>query len=218
MISSMGLYNREEKIILKVTIRGHDNNEHYTTAMVDCGATENFIDERYAKQNNIPLRRKAIPRRVLAVDRQEVANGPVTHDALVDLTINNHYETIKLHCITIGNSPNILGLPWLRKHHPNIDWKEGHVIFDSARCAKECLVTSPHAITVAEEKAIGEYYRDTTQDTAFHHTVCSTSMLEEEEDEEREEMGIEEAIIQGYIEETLTMWELYHVGLETTQR
>jgi hypothetical protein len=185
--------------------------------MVDCGATENFIDERYVKQNNIPLRHKAIPRRVLAVDGREVANGPVTHDALVDLTINNHYETIRLHCITIGNSPMIVGLPWFRKHNPNIDWKEGRVTFDSARCAKECLVTSPHAMTVAEEKAIGEYYRDTVQDTAFQDIVCSTSMLEEEEDEEREERGIEEAITQGYIEETLTTWELCHVGLETTQ-
>jgi hypothetical protein len=43
-------------------------------------------------------------------------------------------------------------------------------------------------------------------------------MLEDEEDEEREERGIEEAITQGYIEETLTMWELCHVGLQTTQR
>jgi hypothetical protein len=68
MISSTGPYNREEKIILKVTIWGHNNNEHHTTAMVNCGATENFIDERYTKQNNIPLQQKAIPRRVWAVD------------------------------------------------------------------------------------------------------------------------------------------------------
>jgi hypothetical protein len=180
MISSTGPYNREKKIIHKVTIRGNDNNEHHTTAMVDCGAIENFIDERYAKQNNIPLQRKAIPRRVLAVDGREGANGPETHDAVVDLTINNHYETIRLHCITIGNSPIIVGLPWLRKHNPNIDWKEGRVTFDSAKCAKECLVTSPHAVMVAEEKAIGEYYRDTVQAAAFQDMVCSTSMLEED--------------------------------------
>jgi hypothetical protein len=131
--------------------------------------------------------------------------------------INNHYEIIRLHCITIGNLPIIVGLPWLRKHNPNIDWREGRVMFDSARCAKECLVTSPHAIMVAEDKVIGEYYRDTTQDMAFQDIVCSTSMLEEEEDKEREERGIEEAITQGYIEETLTTWELCYVGLETTQ-
>jgi hypothetical protein len=164
------------------------------------------------------LQRKAIPRRVLAVDGREVANGPVTHDALVDLTINNHYETIRLHCITIGNSPIIVGLPWLRKHNPNIDWKEGRVTFDSARCAKECLVTSPHAVTVAEEKAIGEYYRDTVQAVAFQDIVCSTSMLEEEEGEEKLEKDIEEAMTQEYIEGTLSTWELCHVELETTQQ
>jgi hypothetical protein len=122
-----------------------------------------------------------------------------------------------IHCITIGNSPIIVGLPWLRKHNPNIDWKEGHVTFDSARCAKECLVTSPHAMMVAEEKAIGEYYRDTAQDMVFQDTICSISMLQEEEEEEREERDIEVAITQGYIEETLSIWELCHVGLETAQ-
>jgi hypothetical protein len=55
-----------------------------------------------------------------------------------------------------------VGLPWLRKHNPNIDWKEGYVIFNSARYAKKCLITSPHAVIVAKEKAIGEYYQDTT--------------------------------------------------------
>jgi hypothetical protein len=44
VISSTGPYNTEEKIILRVTIRGYDNTEHHTTAMIDCGATENVID------------------------------------------------------------------------------------------------------------------------------------------------------------------------------
>jgi hypothetical protein len=132
--------------------------------------------------------------------------------------INNHYEIIRLYCITIGNLPIIVGLLWLRKHNPNIDWKEGRVIFNSARYAKECLVTSPHAVMVAKEKAIGEYYWDTAQAVAFQDIVCCTSMLEEEEEEERLERGIEEAITQEYIEETLSIWELCHVGLEITQQ
>jgi hypothetical protein len=132
--------------------------------------------------------------------------------------VNNHYETIRLYYITISNSPIIVGLPWLRKHNPNIDWKEGHVIFDLVRYAKEYLVTSPYPVMVAEEKAIGEYYWDTTQAMAFQDIVCSTSMLEEEEEEERLERGIEEAIAQGYIKETLSIWELCYVGLETRQQ
>jgi hypothetical protein len=42
-------------------------------------------------------------------------------------------------------------------------------------------------------------------------------MLEEEEDEQRLENSIKEAIIQGYIKETLSIWELCYVGLEITQ-
>jgi hypothetical protein len=131
--------------------------------------------------------------------------------------INNHYEITKLHFITIGNSPIIVGLLWLRTYNPNIDWKEGWVTFNLAKYAEEYLVTLLHAIMVAKEKAIGEYYWDTIQAMAFQDMVCSTSILEEEEEEERMEKGIEEAITQGYIEETLSIWELCHVGLEIIQ-
>jgi predicted aspartyl protease len=135
--------------------------------MVDCGATETFIDKKYAEQVGIPLDKKKIPWRVPAVDGREVASGPVTHNTMVKLTTNNHRETIKLYCITIGNLPIILGLPWLKKHNPKINWREGKVMFDSDKCAKECLDTSPHAKTIPEEKAIDQYHLDLAQDTTF---------------------------------------------------
>jgi hypothetical protein len=90
-------------------------------AMVDCRATEYFIDGNYAEQTGIPLDKKKVPQRVLVVNGREIASGPVIHDTTVKLTINNHHETIKLHCITISNSQIIVGLPWLKKHNPNIN-------------------------------------------------------------------------------------------------
>jgi hypothetical protein len=83
--------------------------------------------------------------------------GPVMHEAMVTLTINDHWEEIKLHCITIGNLPIIIGLPWLWKHNPNINWKEGRVTFDSEKCGKTCLTTLPHAIMITEKRAEAEY-------------------------------------------------------------
>jgi hypothetical protein len=165
IISSVGRYQRDEKIILEVTIQGKNNKIHNTTAMVDCGATENFIDKDYAEQIKIPLDKKKIPRRVLAIDGREIASGPVTHDTSIELIINNHREKIKLHCITIGNSPIIMGLPWLKKHNPSIDWKEGRVTFNSEQCAKMCLEQSPHARTIPEESAIRQYHRELIQNT-----------------------------------------------------
>jgi hypothetical protein len=111
--------------------------------MVDCRVRENFIDKKYAEQVGIPLDKKKIPQRVLAVDGREVASSLVTHNTMVRLTTNNHWEMIKLHCINISNSPIILRLPWLKKHNPKINWRAGRVMFDSNKCAKECLDTSP---------------------------------------------------------------------------
>jgi hypothetical protein len=61
IISSMGRYQRDEKIILEVIMRGKNNQDHHTTAMVDCGATENFMDKKYTEQVGIPLDKKQIP-------------------------------------------------------------------------------------------------------------------------------------------------------------
>jgi hypothetical protein len=120
------------------------------------------------------------------------------------LKINNHHETIKLHCITIGNSPIIVGLPWLKRHNRNIDWKEGRVTFDSTRYAGECLDASPHATTVVEERAIGQYYQDTVPDVTHGEMAYGTAMLdEEEEDEWQDEEETEEAMTREYVEETI---------------
>jgi hypothetical protein len=83
--------------------------------------------------------------------------GPIMYEAMVTLTINVHRDEIKLHCITIGNSPIIVGLPWLWKYNPNINWKEGRMIFDLEKCGKTYLTTSPHATMITEERAEAEY-------------------------------------------------------------
>jgi len=154
-------YDREEKIIVKVQIQGADGNECTTTALVDSGASENFIDKAYAEASGIPMQQKKTPTRVLTVDRSEVTGGPVTHDTQIHLTINHHEEDIRLHCITIGNTPIILGLPWLKLHDPVIGWKNHTVKFHSDHCADKCLPSSPRANTVPEEKATEQYYKKT---------------------------------------------------------
>jgi hypothetical protein len=161
---------------------GKNNQDHYTTAMIDCGATENVIDKKYAEQVGIPLDKKKIPQRVLAVNGREVASSPVTHDTTVELTTNNYQTMIKLYCITISNSPIILGLPWLKKHNPKINWREGKVMFDSDKYTKECLDTSPYVKIIPEEKAINWYHLDLAQDTTFDN--------EENSEDEEEPEGI----------------------------
>ena len=131
------------------------------TALVDSGASENFIDRAYAEASGISMQQKTTLRRVLTVDGSEVAGGPVTHNAQIHLTVNHHEEDIRLHCITIGNAPIILGLPWLKLHDPVIGWKNHTVKFHSDHCAERCLPSSPRANTIPEEKATEQYYKKT---------------------------------------------------------
>jgi len=147
--------------MIKVQIQGTNGNECTTTALVDSGVSENFIDKAYAEASGIPMQQKTTSRRVLTVDGSEVTGGPVTYDAQIHLTINNHEEDIRLHCIMIGNALIILGLPSLKLHVPVIGWKNHTVKFHSEHCTEKCLPSSPRANTVPEEKATEQYYEKT---------------------------------------------------------
>jgi hypothetical protein len=184
-------------MMIKIKIRGSNGTEHNTTALIDCGASENFVDKAYAAANEIPTQRKITPRRVLTVDGSEVTGGPVTHDAQVSMTINHHTEDIRLHCITIGNAPVILGLPWLKLHNPTIDWRAHRLSFHSDKCAERCLTTSPQATAVAEEQATEQYYRktpDTDERKDDPWEVCNT-VMEKIKETEKELPGKPEDIV-----------------------
>jgi len=156
-------YDREEKIMIKVRIIGTDGNKHHTIALVDSGASKNFIDKAYTEASRISMQQKATPRRVLTVDGSDVNGGPVTHETQVHLKINHRKEDVRLHCITIGNAPVILELPWLKLHDPVIGWKIQSVKFHSDHCAEKCLFSSPRASTVPEEKAMEQYHKKTPE-------------------------------------------------------
>jgi hypothetical protein len=188
---------------LQVKITGRDEKEHKTTAMIDCGATENFIDRRFAEQQGLPLTKQLVPRKVLAIDGRELEGGPVTHDAIVTMVINEHKEEIRLDWITIGNSPIIIGLLWLWKHNPNIDWKEGKITFDSEKCGKNCLHTSPHATTVPERGVEEEYDRQVGRNSENAYGIMSEGQEETTQtnnNNEEGELRIQE-IWEEYVEE-----------------
>jgi len=55
-------YDREEKIIIKLRIQRADGKECATTALVDSGASVNFIDRAYAEASGIQMQQKAVLR------------------------------------------------------------------------------------------------------------------------------------------------------------
>ena len=78
--------------MIKVRIQGADGQECATTALVDSGASKNFIDRAYVETSGIQMQQKVVPRRVLTVDGSEVTGGPATYDPQMHLTINHHED------------------------------------------------------------------------------------------------------------------------------
>lgn len=110
--------------------------------LVDSGADGNFIDVNLATQANIPIILLNEPRGVTAIDRNFLVK--VIHKtSQVALTLSgNHHESLQLFVISSPLSPVVLGLPWLKKQNPNIDWSSASICDWSEFCHAHCLLSA----------------------------------------------------------------------------
>ena len=95
-----------------------------TEALLDSGAEGVFIDRSLAKENWIqtfPLSQHIIPRNV---DGTTNKAGNITRYAKIDLQIGQCQTKEKFLVTDLGKNQVILGLPWLRRHNPRIDWRQ----------------------------------------------------------------------------------------------
>ena len=117
---------------------------------MDSGATGNFIDRATAKQFQIPLLTRVATEDIRTIDGSPIKSGPLTHstDFLTIVIQELHSETIQFDVIQAPQFQLILGIPWLEKHNPQIDWVTRTLIFPSEYCSSSCLskVKGPHSV------------------------------------------------------------------------
>ncbi|KAG2019800.1 hypothetical protein CC2G_005203 [Coprinopsis cinerea AmutBmut pab1-1] len=96
-----------------------------TKVLIDSAAGGTFISTRFAKRRNIPLRPLPRPLKVNNVDGTPNKEGAITH--FVDSLARLHGRTFRIrwYATEIAHQDLILGLPWLRRANPIIDWKKG---------------------------------------------------------------------------------------------
>lgn len=124
--------------MIKVVLSDNDTTLH-TFAMLDGGATNNYMDTSFASTHKISLVKKSTPMLVQTVDGTPISSGPVTHiTEVMDIKMGDHQEQIAFNIANLGVFPLILGIPWLRKHNPQIDWRKNRVVFNSATCLLKC--------------------------------------------------------------------------------
>lgn len=125
-------------------------------ALIDSGSEASFIDERWAREHDIPLTDLDDSTTVLALDGSVISKVRRTTRP-VSLTISgNHQETISFFIFQSPFTPIVLGHPWLAKHNPHINWTNGSILSWSLSCHVDCLVSAippVSSVSVFQEEA-----------------------------------------------------------------
>ena len=111
-----------------------------SSAMIDSGASTQFLDLDSAVKHNLPLDLKHKPETLIVLDGREATNR-LTHTYIMTLTIDQHLETLPFQVTKLAGWDMILGKTWLKKHNPVIDWTWNTITCSSGYCQANCLPT-----------------------------------------------------------------------------
>jgi len=124
----------EQQLMCNVRIGGKT-----ARAMVDSGAMGNFMSPATVTRLGLTTELKEDPYHLSTVDGTPIEQNEGTiciETAEQQMRILEHIETIRFDIAPLGRHEIILGMPWMQKHNPTIDWKQGSLAL--RRCRKKC--------------------------------------------------------------------------------
>jgi hypothetical protein len=126
-----------KSLIVKIEIQSTDTGEIKSgPALIDCGATGQFMDRAYVERNRLTTRKLLRPIPVYNVDGTLNEAGSITEIVDVILRFNDHSERTSFAVTNLGKQDVILGFTWLKEHNPEINWNTGEVLM--SRCPDKC--------------------------------------------------------------------------------
>ena len=93
-----------------------------TTTIIDCGTTGSFIDPRLIAMTEFPLQRLDKQVKAYNIDGMTNSKGNIVWETHINLLFPKHRENVKLMVLNLGWKQIILGMPWLKKWNPTINW------------------------------------------------------------------------------------------------
>ena len=99
-------------------------------ALLDSGATENFIQELYAQQLKLPFKHLPHTWPVYNVDGTLNKNRHIHSYTNLEMQTGQQRTKLCFFLTDIGDQKLILGYPWFTATQPNIDWAQGWIKAD----------------------------------------------------------------------------------------
>jgi hypothetical protein len=111
---------------IKATVKLRTSTQRaQVQALIDSGATDNFISPMLANQYKLPLEKIDHPRIIHNVDGTCNSLGSVTHATNLEVSYGINKVMQHFFIINLGGDEMLLGYPFLAQTNPPIDWKEG---------------------------------------------------------------------------------------------
>jgi hypothetical protein len=92
-------------------------------ALVDSGATDNFMHPAFAKRMGLGLQKLQTPKKIFNIDNTTNKSGMITHYLDLDICTNNIHKQMQFLVTNIGNEEVLLGYPWLATFEPKFNWR-----------------------------------------------------------------------------------------------
>jgi hypothetical protein len=81
-------------------------------ALVDSGATENFMNLDYARYLHLPIQQLTQPRKLYNVDRTSNQSGNLLYYSDLSVQMGDKRITLRFFLSNLGENKAILGYPW----------------------------------------------------------------------------------------------------------
>jgi len=125
------------EVTIKIGLERLDIQEGITVeALLDSGATGLVMSSEFAKKKGFKLKKLERPMQVRNVDGSFNREGLIENTVEVNVYYKGHVERTEIDVIGGQKWEVILGMPWLARYNPEINWKTGEV--KMTRCPEEC--------------------------------------------------------------------------------
>jgi len=122
---------------VKIGLERIDTQEGVTVeTLLDSGVTGLVMSSEFAKKKGFKLKKLKRPINVRNVDGSFNKEGPIENTVEVNIYYQEHRKRMEINVIGGQKWTVILGMLWLARHNPEIDWRTGEV--KMTRCQEEC--------------------------------------------------------------------------------
>jgi predicted aspartyl protease len=116
--------NTRAHMHVPITLAGL-NQRITVAAMIDSGASTLFINRKLVEKHNIRTCCLDQPITLLNIDGTPNRAGQITHVAPLQMTVGPVTESWEFVVTDLGPEEVVLGIEWLKKMNPCVNWKEG---------------------------------------------------------------------------------------------